>query len=130
MKNARNYIDYVVIGADSINQLIIENHLQDISTEPKVEFVDSYIHAEEILKSNFVGVTICEAETEGLDYRKLCKEFTNRPCIFISSREKDEERRKCLLQYKECYLTRPYYPEQFRQAVSVAKLTITKVLTK
>jgi len=111
-------IDVLLVGTDATEQYILSNFLDFTS---KITHANSYHQAQNILKTKKVGITICEAEIQGLDYRTLCKELVEKPCVFVSSRDRDTERRKCLLKIQDCYLTRPYSLEQLLNAVSIAK---------
>lgn len=111
-------IDVLVISNNEVEQVLVEAYLQQEAT---VRVAATYEQAEQACRDKFPEVTICEAELRGVDIRKICNELIRKPCVFISSRDRDIERRKGLLQVKGCYLTRPYNREQLLDAVHTAK---------
>ncbi len=113
-------LDILFVGdhaQNKVDHILIDNFLGE---HTRVRFVDSYEQAEDEFSRQPPDITICEAELRGVDVRKICAELVKKACVFISSRDRDSERRKCLMKIKECYLTRPYSREQLVNAVATA----------
>lgn len=116
-------IDVLFVGHranNEIDHILITDFLGD---KAQVRFAESYEMVEDAFEKQPPDVTICEAELRGVDVRKICDDLVNKACVFISSRDRDSERRKCMLQVRECYLTRPYSREQLLKAVTTAHLS-------
>ncbi len=111
-------MDVLFVSNNEIDEMLISGYLD---TEARIRMVDTFEEVERALQEFTPSVTICEAELRGTDVRKICSELLEYPCVFISSRDRDSERRKCMLKLRECYLTRPYSPEQLNRAVSVVR---------
>ncbi len=118
MNNKNQNKHVLFIGVNDIEEEILQAYYKDdaqfYSVRNYSELLDNY----EDIKPT---VTICEAEMPGMDLRLFCEKLSDVPCIFVSSRDKDIERRKCYLRIKECYLTRPYSEEQVKKALYTAR---------
>ena len=113
-----SHLDVLLVGVSQMEQTLLENFFDE---DTSFSFADTANQASLIAKEKKPEVTICDAEAPGVDIRQICNDLnTNSPCVLLSSRDKDSERRKSLLKFKSCYLTRPYSQEQLTQAVSIA----------
>ena len=113
-----SHLDILLVGVSQMERTILEGF---IGEGVSFSYADSPNQISQIAKQKNPKITICDAETPGVDVRKICDSLeTSKPCVFLSSRDKDTERRKSLLKFKNCYLTRPYSEEQLSQAVLFA----------
>lgn len=106
------------VGIGDTEQMIVESYLGVNSKNPQVF---SIAQVEDFFQEHQAEVIICEAEKRGLDVREIANGMFNKPVVFLSSRDKDMERRKVLLKNQECYLTRPYTREALENAVTRAR---------
>jgi DNA-binding response OmpR family regulator len=116
--SASQDLDILFVGVDELEVQLV---LQFLQAENQAHFADSIEQARDLLSDTRPELVICEAERRGLDVRKLCFDQQLSSCIFLSSRDRDLEQRKCMLKVKECYLTRPYTAAQLHIAASVAQ---------
>ena len=109
--------DILFVGVDEIEESLVTLFLE---TPARLHHASNLDEAKEAILNYQPQLLICEAERPGLDVRKLCTDNDLANCIFLSSRDKDLEKRKCMLKIEDCYLTRPYSQEQLLNAVDVA----------
>ncbi len=112
-------VDILFIGNNEVDQILVEEYLRP---RGGIYFsANSYEQVEQLLREYSPEVTICENDLYGVDIRKICIDLLGKPCVFLSSRDRISERRKCMLQVRDCYLTRPYTEDQLIKAVSTAR---------
>lgn len=117
---AQHDLNLLYVGVDEVEQSLIEAFLGSPSLLVATQ-ASSYEQVQALVDQAQPDVAICEVERYGLDVRRICADLLDKPCIFVSSRDRDIERRKCLLEYEDCYLTRPYSPQQFHHALERAR---------
>jgi hypothetical protein len=88
--------------------------------------VESYDSIESFKKGSIrtsPDVLVCEINDGGIDVRDLFSDIPELlPIVFISSRKKNEEKRKNYLQDKHYYLSIPYLPEDILNAARLVHL--------
>ena len=113
--------DVLLVGVSQMERTILEHF---IGENLSYAYADSPDQVSKFTKQKKPEITICDVETPGIDAREICNslnsEADSKPCVFLSSRDLHTERRKSLLKFKNCYLTRPYSQEQLSQAVLFA----------
>jgi len=110
-------VNALFVGVDSTERFLIE----EIIGQPMHSCtVHTYNKAREVLQDKKFNIVFCEAEKKGLDAREVSNQLSAQQCIFVSSLDSDQERRKVLLAQKACYLTRPYSANDLFHAISVA----------
>lgn len=111
----RKHLHVGVLDSDPLTHELIPAMLDE---EYSFHLFSSEPQLNQYLETGSLDLIICETELEGADARKICENNDMKiPLVFISSRDRDQERRKCFYKIDEGYLTKPFTSEELHAAV-------------
>lgn len=114
---SKQIMDIVFIGVNDTEKVQIAGYLD---TSVRMQMANNYQQAEALISDTQPELVFCDVEKPELDARKLHTDGEYTTWVFLSSRNKNRERRKSLLGIKDCYLTRPLSKEQIQKAIKAS----------